>query len=212
MKNSMKIAALILFGIIGIYIIFILFLYLGFDEWDKTGTFGDSFAIINTLFSGLALSGVIYTFMLQAKTLELQRQDHELSIRPLIALEVSKDEEKHFIFRATNVGNGTALYVDLGAFMLNDYFFTTDTIVSLKAGETKEFNLSIYDKSMLSFERNWKEILLYAIEEAEKANIAQNAIVINLRVSYYNILNAAHSQKFIYSLVSDRITMDKRND
>ncbi|UHA73285.1 hypothetical protein [Paenibacillus sp. 481] len=86
---------------------------MGFDEWDKTGTYGNSFAIINTLFSGLALSGVIYTFMLQAKTLELQRQDHELSIRPLIALEVYKDEEKHFIFRATNVGNGTALYVDL---------------------------------------------------------------------------------------------------
>jgi hypothetical protein len=39
------------------------------------GTFGDSFGAINSLFSGLALAGIIYTILLQRKELSLQRQE-----------------------------------------------------------------------------------------------------------------------------------------
>ncbi len=37
------------------------------------GTFGDSFGAINSLFSGLAFAGIIYTIFLQRKELSLQR-------------------------------------------------------------------------------------------------------------------------------------------
>lgn len=39
------------------------------------GTFGDMFGGINSLFSGLALAGIILTILLQRKELSLQRQE-----------------------------------------------------------------------------------------------------------------------------------------
>lgn len=42
---------------------------------NSKGTFGDSFGAINSLFSGLALAGIIYTILLQRKELALQRQE-----------------------------------------------------------------------------------------------------------------------------------------
>ena len=43
------------------------------SESNDRGTFGDSFGAINSLFSGLALAGIIYTIFLQRKELGLQR-------------------------------------------------------------------------------------------------------------------------------------------
>lgn len=42
---------------------------------EKKGQFGDSFGAINSLFSGLALAGIIYTIYLQKKELSLQRKE-----------------------------------------------------------------------------------------------------------------------------------------
>ena len=39
------------------------------------GSFGDSFGAINSLFSGLAFAGIIYTILLQRKELSLQRKE-----------------------------------------------------------------------------------------------------------------------------------------
>lgn len=44
-----------------------------FSGNEEQGTFGDSFGAINSLFSGLALAGIIYTILLQRKELQLQR-------------------------------------------------------------------------------------------------------------------------------------------
>lgn len=46
-----------------------------FSDWTTRGTFGDSFGAINSLFSGLALGGIIYTIFLQKKELSLQRKE-----------------------------------------------------------------------------------------------------------------------------------------
>lgn len=43
----------------------------------QRGTFGDMFGAVNSLFSGLALGGIIYTIFLQKKELALQRQELE---------------------------------------------------------------------------------------------------------------------------------------
>nr|WP_315232232.1 hypothetical protein [uncultured Flavobacterium sp.] len=48
-----------------------------FSDWSKSGTFGDTFGAINSLFSGLALAGIIYTIYLQKIELGLQRKELE---------------------------------------------------------------------------------------------------------------------------------------
>ena len=41
----------------------------------KSGVFGDSFGLLNALFSGLAFAGVIVTILLQKNELQLQRRE-----------------------------------------------------------------------------------------------------------------------------------------
>lgn len=43
--------------------------------WEQRGQFGDMFGAINSLFSGLAFAGVIFTIWLQSRELGLQRED-----------------------------------------------------------------------------------------------------------------------------------------
>ena len=42
---------------------------------DRQGEFGDKFGAINSLFSGLAFAGIIFTILLQRKELSLQRKE-----------------------------------------------------------------------------------------------------------------------------------------
>jgi hypothetical protein len=46
-----------------------------FPKLDERAIFGDSFGTINSLFSGLALGGIIYTIFQQKKELKLQREE-----------------------------------------------------------------------------------------------------------------------------------------
>ncbi|MEO5905234.1 MAG: hypothetical protein ABIQ11_00810 [Saprospiraceae bacterium] len=50
-----------------------------FQNLDKMASFGDSFGTINSLFSGLALAGIIYTIFLQKTELSLQREELKLT-------------------------------------------------------------------------------------------------------------------------------------
>ncbi len=52
-----------------------LIIWFYFKSWDNSAPFGDSFGAINSLFSGLALGGIIYTILLQKKELALQRAE-----------------------------------------------------------------------------------------------------------------------------------------
>ena len=45
------------------------------SDLNKRALLGDSFGTINSLFSGLAFAGIIYTILLQRKELALQRQE-----------------------------------------------------------------------------------------------------------------------------------------
>lgn len=46
-----------------------------FSKHEERGTFGDQFGAINSLFSGLALAGIIITILLQSRELSLQRKE-----------------------------------------------------------------------------------------------------------------------------------------
>jgi hypothetical protein len=44
------------------------------DPWTRRGQFGDMFGALNTVFSGLALAGVVTTLLMQRKDLQLQER------------------------------------------------------------------------------------------------------------------------------------------
>lgn len=46
---------------------------------DKAGTFGDSFGVLTSLFSGLAFAGIVFTVLLQREELSLQREELRLT-------------------------------------------------------------------------------------------------------------------------------------
>lgn len=63
-----------------IIIILIWWGYFSFNDgvkWENRGQLGDSFGGLNTLFSGLAFSGIIFTILLQRRELSLQRNELE---------------------------------------------------------------------------------------------------------------------------------------
>lgn len=69
-----------IFGIAVIIILIIFFLFwIGIDflipDLQERGTFGDKFGALNSLFSGLAFAGLIYTIYLQQEELRLQREE-----------------------------------------------------------------------------------------------------------------------------------------
>ena len=49
------------------------------NTWEQRSQFGEMFGSVNTLFSGLAFAGVIYTILLQRHELELQRESQTRS-------------------------------------------------------------------------------------------------------------------------------------
>ena len=79
-KNGTPILPLIiLFAVIvSLWITSGLVLWQLIPDWATRGTVGDTFGAVNSLFSGLAFAGVIYTILLQRKELMYQREELEL--------------------------------------------------------------------------------------------------------------------------------------
>lgn len=68
------------------------------NDWTKSGTFGDTFGALNAIFSGIAISGLIITILIQKKELENQR--NELSLQ---RTEMIETREEFLINRITNI-------------------------------------------------------------------------------------------------------------
>src|SRR5687768_11808438 len=54
-----------------------------YSEMTERGQFGDSFGALNTLFSGFAFAGIIFTIILQKRELALQRRELEYTRKEL---------------------------------------------------------------------------------------------------------------------------------
>jgi hypothetical protein len=68
----------IFFLVLIIVIVWCLFqfgVFMYYKDLEESAIFGDSFGAINSLFTGLAFGGLIYTIYLQRKDLEIQRED-----------------------------------------------------------------------------------------------------------------------------------------
>lgn len=77
-KNDYK---LVFFISIVVFIVWLIVSISGFSiiqNRESLGQLGDSFGLINSLFSGLALAGIIYTIFLQTKQLKIQSKELEL--------------------------------------------------------------------------------------------------------------------------------------
>ena len=83
MMVNFKFLGLLFFIVLVLQSIMGFIVYTSFETPDHRGMFGDMFGVVNTLFSGLAFSGVIYAIFLQSKELELQREELELTRKEL---------------------------------------------------------------------------------------------------------------------------------
>ena len=70
--------------VLGIWSASALGLYVFTEDYSKSGTFGDSFGVLNTLFSGLAFAGIIVSIKMQND--EMREQRKELQKQKKIAM------------------------------------------------------------------------------------------------------------------------------
>ena len=97
----------ILFVVLIIYFSFFSFMYFNYNDWGKSGTLGDTFGILNALFSSIGTAGIIYTLYLQNKTFEV-------GIRPLLAIQGRVTKNNTYLeLKVKNIGNGTAINIDI---------------------------------------------------------------------------------------------------
>ncbi|AFE59935.1 hypothetical protein Q7S_18620 [Rahnella aquatilis HX2] len=76
-------------------------IYCFFQDWSKSGAFGDTFGAINSLFSSLAFGALIYTIILQSNELKLQREELTLTREQLTeAANSQKDQAKYALLSA----------------------------------------------------------------------------------------------------------------
>lgn len=96
--NNLRNFFLIALGLTTISLIFPFLINCYFSDWTKSASFGTTFGASSTLFSGLALSGVIITILIQKRELENQRNEMELQRD-----EMKQTRKEFLINRTTNI-------------------------------------------------------------------------------------------------------------
>ena len=80
MSRRLAIPLGVLVVVVGIFWVgYLWVILLTLDDWSVRGAFGDAFGGINSIFSVLALGGVIIAIILQGRELELQREELRLT-------------------------------------------------------------------------------------------------------------------------------------
>ncbi|KZE73356.1 hypothetical protein AV926_18405 [Myroides marinus] len=141
-----------------------------FSNWETSGTFGDTFGALNALFSGLALSGVIVTILIQKRELHLQQ------------IEMQETRKEFLMNRTTNL-----IYTQLDRFekALSELVITHNTIeykgndaISFLI-ENKELVLK-YEKTDEQYKEEMKQSIIkllniYSPNKSQIEKFAHNA-------------------------------------
>ncbi|WP_300002277.1 hypothetical protein [uncultured Cedecea sp.] len=92
----------ILLGVaIAVQIIFGVVIYCFFEDWAKSGSFGDTFGAVNSLFTSLAFGALIYTIILQSNELKIQREELVLTREQITeAAKSQKEQAKYTLLSA----------------------------------------------------------------------------------------------------------------
>lgn len=69
---------IICIGILIVTIIFLMVTYSIFNNWSKSGTFGDTFGALNAIFSGFAFAGIIISIIQQQDDIKNVRKENEI--------------------------------------------------------------------------------------------------------------------------------------
>lgn len=88
--------------------IYAISIYLSFGSWQNSGLFGDSFGAVNSLFSGLAFAGIIYTVLLQRRELALQREELSLTRNELKRTADAQEKSEEALTKQIESLNDTA--------------------------------------------------------------------------------------------------------
>jgi len=112
-KTNKKIALrTIVIVIISIWTISMLISWFFFKSWTESASFGDSFGSINSLFSGLALAGIIYTIYLQKTELSLQRKELKYTREELKRAALAQEESSKSLSKQIRLTNFPYLEYD----------------------------------------------------------------------------------------------------
>lgn len=79
-------------------------------DWTVRGAFGDAFGFANSLFSGLALAGVIVTILLQRRELALQREELKLNTEELRRSADAQEKSERAIKDQADILRKTLVY------------------------------------------------------------------------------------------------------
>ncbi len=92
-------------------------------EWQNSGVFGDTFGAINSLFSGLAFAGLLYTIFLQSRELKLQREELALTRAQLTSSAKSQEEQAAYTLLAARISAAISKQEIFANHYLNDKMF-----------------------------------------------------------------------------------------
>jgi hypothetical protein len=107
-------------------------LYFTLPDWQTRGQFGDMFGFLNSMFSGLAFIGLIYTIVLQRQELALQREELTLTRTELRRSAEAQEKSEQAL---NNQAESTAMAAKISAinYLLDHY-----------NSEIKEFHGMVY--------------------------------------------------------------------
>jgi hypothetical protein len=232
-KSEDKLDSLIwlFIAILFIWVISIFLISINFSDWNERGTFGDSFGAINSLFSGLAFCGIIYTILLQRKELKLQREELVLTrnelkrtanaqektnkfqyeqIRianiPIFHYETIKSEEKNYLIISNESGNI--------AFDLDIWYFIT--VIEDDITKKDFIDSFVYDSSKEHVNNNLIHGKFWAIaERGIYTSFARDSRIlipleypievhgIDMFIQYRDSLNNNYSLKILFDSTND---------
>lgn len=91
--------------------------------WNESGVFGDTFGAINSLFSGLAFAGLLYTILLQSRELKLQREELALTREQLTSSAASQKEQAAYTLLAAQISAAISKQEIFANYCLNQKAF-----------------------------------------------------------------------------------------
>jgi hypothetical protein len=148
-----------------------------FNDWQKSGNFGDTYGALNALFSGLAFAGLIITILIQKIELQNQRKDLELQRNEMI------ETRKEFLLnRTTNL-----IYSQLDRFER-----------SLKELKILYKGNEYVGNDAITILNEIKEITIHDDQLSVEDNL-ENRKLANYRQSKVHIDNKTEIEKFAHS-------------
>jgi hypothetical protein len=92
-----RVAVVIVTGILVLWVIPAVIIWKSGKEWtvDKVGQFGDSFGVVNALFSAIAFGGIIYTILQQRRELRLQSFELRMTRKELKRTAEAQEKSEH---------------------------------------------------------------------------------------------------------------------